>query len=306
MVLPWLLLISTCHIFTFMITEWNMLTRHDRENMFFKEQVVFGRFVSEHDGHAISRVAHEGWRPQFRPQGSGRKTGHETLFYVVAGHGGHRSGAREWDLKPGSIFFHCGEDFDTWSRPEAPLELLIVGCTGRDSASYRRSFFDSQGDALFPRNPHRIHGILSEMFAIAKEGGAQAEAICNHYLPVLYSVIAAGLSDVQEQSSARSTFEACRNTVDRGFLGIRSMQDVAREHRISHAHLCRLFKRYAGITPHDYLMQMKMNFALHQLISTGMTVQEVAEDLGFPDPFTFSKAFKRVLGTSPSAYRRNR
>lgn len=47
-----------------------------------------------------------------------------------------------------------------------------------------------------------------------------------------------------------------------------------------------------------------MNFAAEQLRNPKLLVKEAAANVGFQDPFHFSHAFKKVLGTSPEVFRR--
>jgi len=49
-------------------------------------------------------------------------------------------------------------------------------------------------------------------------------------------------------------------------------------------------------------VRLRMNRAAEKLRSPGVLVSEVADDLGFSDPFHFSRTFKRVFGVSPSSF----
>ena len=53
-------------------------------------------------------------------------------------------------------------------------------------------------------------------------------------------------------------------------------------------------------------MRLKMNIAAERLRDPGVLVKQVAAELGFDDPFHFSRAFKGVLGLSPENFRRLR
>ncbi len=60
------------------------------------------------------------------------------------------------------------------------------------------------------------------------------------------------------------------------------------------------FKANIGLTPQNYVNRIKMNRARDLLLSGKRTVKEVAGQLGYSDPYTFSKIFKRYHHTSPS------
>ncbi|HRI61063.1 MAG TPA: helix-turn-helix transcriptional regulator [Saprospiraceae bacterium] len=77
--------------------------------------------------------------------------------------------------------------------------------------------------------------------------------------------------------------------------------------QISHAacmspyHFHRSFREAFGQSPMKWLCQLKLQKAKKMLETGGMSVTQVAFDCGYTDVFSFSKAFKRELGVSPSA-----
>nr|WP_246427430.1 AraC family transcriptional regulator [Paenibacillus phyllosphaerae] len=62
------------------------------------------------------------------------------------------------------------------------------------------------------------------------------------------------------------------------------------------------FKQASGVTPGLYIYQMKMNRARKLLYSKHYSVKQIAEMLGYPDPYTFSKAFKKYYNAPPSQF----
>jgi AraC-type DNA-binding domain-containing proteins len=62
------------------------------------------------------------------------------------------------------------------------------------------------------------------------------------------------------------------------------------------------FKQALGITPGAYVYQLKMNRARELLYSRTFSIQQIAERLGYPDPFSFSKAFKKYYKVPPSRF----
>jgi len=78
---------------------------------------------------------------------------------------------------------------------------------------------------------------------------------------------------------------------------------LARLAACSTTHLHRLFTRFVGMSPHHWLELTRMRKAAEHLCLTNMTVNQIADAFGYPDPFHFSKAFKRITGVAPSQYR---
>lgn len=74
---------------------------------------------------------------------------------------------------------------------------------------------------------------------------------------------------------------------------------------MSEVNFRRLFKRQFAISPKDYITKIKISAASEMLSSTTLPLAKIAKELGFYDPFHFSRRFKMISGISPSDYRKN-
>jgi AraC-like DNA-binding protein len=74
----------------------------------------------------------------------------------------------------------------------------------------------------------------------------------------------------------------------------------------SPGHFTRLFERYIGQTPRDFITQTRMEMAKSLLYLSGYSISRVAEQLGYHDVCHFSRHFRERTGMSPSAFRRHR
>jgi AraC-like DNA-binding protein len=68
-------------------------------------------------------------------------------------------------------------------------------------------------------------------------------------------------------------------------------------------HLIRLFRKYHGMTPVEFLIQARMTRARVLLASTDFPIKQIAAQLGYADSFCFSRQFKARTGESPTAFR---
>ena len=66
--------------------------------------------------------------------------------------------------------------------------------------------------------------------------------------------------------------------------------------------LSAVFRQCTGHAPMDFFTRLKMKQACRMLRSGGEYVYEVARQLGYRDPYYFSRAFKKVMGVSPRSY----
>ncbi len=83
------------------------------------------------------------------------------------------------------------------------------------------------------------------------------------------------------------------------------MSSVASECCMSEYHYYRVFKKVMGVSPYQYLIKKRLDFAHEQLRDRSISVSRIAEDVGFSDLASFSKAFKKQFGLAPSYYSRS-
>lgn len=82
------------------------------------------------------------------------------------------------------------------------------------------------------------------------------------------------------------------------------VDDLARQFGCSTGYFHRLFKEHTGLPPTAYLLRLRVQHGTHLLAQTAWPVTEIARQVGFDDPYYFSRVFHKLTGHSPSAHRR--
>jgi AraC family transcriptional regulator len=82
-----------------------------------------------------------------------------------------------------------------------------------------------------------------------------------------------------------------------------SVAELAREAGVHRSHFSRAFRRYLGCTVADFVRHRRVEWAAEQLLTRGPGLAELSLSAGFGDQAHFTRAFKRVTGVSPGAYR---
>ncbi|TDF98843.1 response regulator [Paenibacillus piri] len=83
-----------------------------------------------------------------------------------------------------------------------------------------------------------------------------------------------------------------------------SITDICQQVNVTPNYFSMIFKKETGINYTDYLTNFRMMQAKRLLSETSLLVQEVAEKIGIPDYNYFTRLFRRTVGCSPSAYRK--
>jgi AraC family transcriptional regulator len=82
-------------------------------------------------------------------------------------------------------------------------------------------------------------------------------------------------------------------------IGLAELADHA---NLSPHHFSMLFKHALGSPPHHYVLQERIDEAQRQLAVGRMSISELALNLGFSDQSHFSRAFRKMTGTTPKRY----
>ena len=92
--------------------------------------------------------------------------------------------------------------------------------------------------------------------------------------------------------------------IERNWLKKVSLEDAAETVGLSPKYLSRVFKEIAGTGFMDYKLDVKIKKAKELLTTTGSTISEISDKLGFMNPESFMRIFKKITKLTPSQFRK--
>lgn len=109
-------------------------------------------------------------------------------------------------------------------------------------------------------------------------------------------------------NAEKSVLEKAQDYIGSHYQENISLKDVANHVNLNPTYFSELFKKETGQKFVDYLIETRINRAKRILVSeTGIFVNEVARMVGYMEPVSFNRAFKKLVGCTPISYRiRNR
>jgi len=224
-----------------------------------------------------------------------------SIEFVFRGSGLLNLNHSEFALAAGSVFSY-GLDIPHHisTRPPDRMIKYFVDFAGCGAARLLKSARLKPGSLtqVFPAT--EIQPLFEELIRNGQRGSPHSPKICARLLEALVLKISDARAPLPGSDTlAFSTYQLCRNHIDRHFLRLRSLGQIATECRVDMAYLCRLFQHYDHQSPYRLLTRLKMSHAAERLQSPGTLVKQIAEETGFANPFHFSKVFKSVFGVSP-------
>ncbi len=231
-----------------------------------------------------------------------------SIEVVARGRGALVLSGREYALGPGAVFsYGPGVAQHITTSGDDLLEKYFVDFTGSKAAELLEQHGLAPGSFARVGSVVEVQAVLESMIGDGLRGTVHAGALCATLVEYLIVKLADSIMPWEaRQTPAFATYERCRRHMAEHFVRLRSLEEVARECRVDAAYLCRLFRRFDHQTPYRQLKRLKMSHAAQRLQRPGVLVRDVAAELGFEDPFHFSRAFKQVFGLSPERFRRLR
>jgi AraC-like DNA-binding protein/quercetin dioxygenase-like cupin family protein len=233
---------------------------------------------------------------------------YHSIEYVVRGRGRLRMRGREHGLEPGVLFaYGPGIPHDIEGDDAEPLVKYFVDFAGTRAAALLKRCRLSPGSVSRAFPPDELRGLFDELIRCGRHGARHAGAVCAGLLECIgLHLLDSRVPPRGGESRAFGTFRQCQDYIRAHALGLRTLRQIASECHLDAAYLCRLFRRYDHQSPYRFLMRLKMNAAAEWLQQPGLLVKQVATQVGFEDPFHFSRAFKSVFGVAPETFRRMR
>ena len=109
---------------------------------------------------------------------------------------------------------------------------------------------------------------------------------------------------VENSASEPAAVTRAKQFIAQNQDGALCLATVAKAVNTSTFYFCKLFKRTTGLTFTDYLARVRIEKAKTQLLDHNRRVSEVAHDVGFQSLTHFNRVFKKIVGRSPTSYRR--
>jgi AraC-like DNA-binding protein len=239
---------------------------------------------------------------------------HDAVCIAAVTHGTfrYRSSDGEAMLAPGALLlgnegtcFECGHEHGRGDRciafhfsPEH-LETVVAAVPGSRTATF--------GVPRLPPLPALIP-LVAEA-AVAQEGGDIAEL--EELALRLAGAVATALAGREPGAARLSHRDAKRiagavRRIEAAADKRLGLAELARDAGVSPYHFLRTFRAVVGMTPHQYVLHVRLHRAATRLRHTRDPVSAIAFEAGFEDLSTFNRRFRRITGTTPAAYRAGR
>jgi len=231
--------------------------------------------------------------------------GHD-LIYCVKGRGYIRIEGRDHAVGESEALWIDGRSPHVhWAAASDPWEVLWLradghALTGSAEALHvvRQPVF-----AVGPRAASRFQAVLRHLQTQPLALDALLHADVSAILGLLFEQRRSLQGENPETQGMNPDLKLAIEKMGVYYYKAWSVSELAREAGMSEPHFYRCFHRATGSSPISWLRRQRVNHAKRKLVETADSIKQIAEQVGYSDPFYFSRDFKLACGISPKHYR---
>jgi AraC-like DNA-binding protein len=256
-------------------------------------------------GFTLIYGGHEQCDPDYLVQRDGFP--YTVIELVSSGRGWVRLNGELHPLRPGSAFIYTlATRLEIRADPAAPMAKYFLCFTGPGAPARLR-----QAGLVANRVTHlALFAELQNVLEILLREGQRHRPLTAGICSSLAEALLLKVADLQHptdkgNSRAEELFLRCKGLIDGQSHRFDNLDQIIQTAGVEASRLCRLFRRYQGMSPYQYLLRRKMALAAELLMSSDCLVKEAAARVGFSDPYHFSRCFKKVHHLPPREFQRS-
>ncbi len=230
------------------------------------------------------------------------------MHFIIDGEGYIERGNKKTALKKGDLFLvPVNELVRYYANAENPYEYYWVGFFGVSAADLLKETGFLVDGNLVLHSGERYDELRSLFAKLASYSDERSLKENLNMLGLFYQIMGTLVPNSvefeldTEQTSVLNlvvSFIEFNYSVD---ISMETLENVCHMHR---SNLYRLFKKYYGVSPSEYLREYRMDRALYLLKNGDYSIKKIASMVGYPNTSFFCKAFKAKYHKTPSEARR--
>jgi AraC-like DNA-binding protein/mannose-6-phosphate isomerase-like protein (cupin superfamily) len=205
-------------------------------------------------------------------------------------------------MPPGEIHDGINEGDEAYTLRTFRLSSdLLAGIT--EEIAVKRGDFELGGtmveDSMLAAQLLRLHD------AMGSSNDSMAMAVQSQWLTLFELLLSRSREVVPREETGSLSPMQWQRVRDYCFahLGEKiSLDELAAVCGLGRFHFLRQFKQTIGMTPHAWLVRLRLEQACSLLARSAVTIADVAQGLGFYDQSHFNRAFRQAFGVAPSNY----
>lgn len=204
-------------------------------------------------------------------------------------------------IRPDRLTFYQADEMDPWN-------YVWVSVAGTDIGHYFDLIGITPDHPVFTcPDPEKAKSYVLDMIAHHKmsvQNEIYTQGVLLQFLALL--IEGSGYKSKSSKKVADVYVSQAISYIYKNYQNPISVQEIADFLSLNRSYLTELFLKTVHLSPQQFLVKYRMTKACELLENTGLPIEHIAYSCGYSSTFSFSKAFRKVNGTSPSRYRQEK
>ena len=244
-------------------------------------------------GHQFADVKVDGpYEPEFN-----------ILQYVTEGKGYLELGGKTYTVVKGDMFFLPeGQTCKYYGDLKTPYAYYWVAFQGKYAEHLLKQCNITAENPVMHVNDQKAEKQFELMFKDMRQHKLPAILMVLSHLYCLFSILIK-ISSVNRNYAGHYLIEEAMLYMDHNYCESVTIKDICDRLGCDVSHFIKIFKKYQGISPKEYLDSLRLTRAKLLLKENKMTIMQISFSLGFNDYSVFYKWFNKKTGMTPQKYR---
>lgn len=230
------------------------------------------------------------------------------ILFVVSGIGKTIIDGKEYKIEKGDIVvYNPGTMHEESTLGTSGLELAFFGITNFKVNDLPSDFLiDSSASPILHTNEdeERFNFYFMSLVDEVYENKQYSDLIIKYWARLILIGILRLANISEAKFVTNAIFTQIYQYLNTNFTKIESMDQICEDLNVSKYYISHVFKKYIGKPPMQYVTSKRISYAKKLLQETDLSACEIGEMCGYKDHALFFKAFKKFVGITPLAFRK--
>lgn len=225
------------------------------------------------------------------------------IHYIISGKGTFESRGRKYTLHKGNAFLITGEKGGAYEADMIdPWHYVWINISGEMAVKFLKNAGLSEKNPIFESiAPDKLNRFAENLIQKRHENSFIVSGALYGFMGEMIKT-SKNRTEI-DRKNPEDYINICRNYIIVNSHKKITVNDLSAFIGLDRTYLYRLFKKELDMSPNEFIIGYKIKRAEDLLLTTHLSVKEIANSIGYDDSLAFSKLFSKRNGISPTKFR---
>jgi AraC-like DNA-binding protein len=228
------------------------------------------------------------------------------VSYTLSGEGSLTYKGECFKVQPGQAFFiNCSDHHLYKTASKRGWNICWVHFNGSNAPNYHDLFMKNGSPVVEIQNGEEFSENIFKIISQQEKFNVETELVCSSLImQILTELLRSAPVGLSPVSDMPEYIKQIVTHIDKNFAENISLDDLSSQYQVSKYHLSREFKKYIGVSIHEYQIKLRINLSKALLTSSLLSVSDISRMVGIDHISHFISLFKKRVNDTPLSYRK--